>query len=248
MGSHKLSDYGPERCATVMALLFLTLGIPGSLVFVSSSAGEESESVAYPLALDSRWTYHLHQELSEGMSFGEADAKIANGRVLDTVVIAEVTGTDTIDGETFVRVNSTRTGNPWLTEWYRLAPAGLLLGKTIDHESQQETLMVPPQRLLSSGLQAGESWEWQASDAPVHIRFEVIGAATVDVPAGVFESIEIFQDTTVTLEAYAISVRQSRWFVPGTGYVKQDTKMSVGDRVLNRTVLSLEKFEPVAGR
>ena len=42
--------------------------------------------------------------------------------------------------------------------------------------------------------------------------------------------------------------QQKRWFVPGIGYVKQDTQFFTSGRILSHIVLDLEKFErgPVA--
>jgi outer membrane protein OmpA-like peptidoglycan-associated protein len=211
-----------------------------------TAAAEEAPRVAFPLALHTKWRYHLHEELGEGVHFGPADAVIANGRVLDTSAVSEVTGTDTINGESFARIDTKRTGNPWLTEWYRITPTGLLVGKTVDHEAQQVTLMVPPQKILSADLKSGDSWVWRASDRPVNMSFKVVGAVPITVPAGAFSSIEISDDAAIQVEANTLNVRQSRWFVPGVGYAKQDTKVSMGERFLTHTVLNLEKYEPAA--
>ena len=210
------------------------------------STGAEAAKVDYPLALHTKWTYQLHEELGEGVHYGAADAAIAKGGVLDTVAISEVTGADTINGESFARVDTTRAGNQWLTEWYRLAPNGLLLGRTIDHEAQQVKLMVPPQRVLNSELKSGDSWDWQASDIPFRLNFRVVGVVPISVPAGTYSSIEISDDGTIELETNTLNIRQSRWFVSGVGYVKQDTKVSVGEHLLSHTVLNLEKYEPAS--
>src|SRR5688572_24160587 len=107
----------------------------------------------FPLQPKSRWTYHLHQENGEGVHFGELDAKLAKGRTLDTTVTATVTGSESLHGGEFLRIDSTRSGKAWLSEWYRAGADGVLLGKTVDAEAGQETLMVPPQRVLSAKLQ-----------------------------------------------------------------------------------------------
>lgn len=202
--------------------------------------------VAYPLALKTRWTYHLHQELAPGAHFGEEDAKLAKGNVLDTTVVSEVSGVETLGGAKYTRVESSRAGKGWLKEWYRAGAEGLLLGKSFDAETGEETLMVPPQKLLSTTLAAGELWEWKARNAPVVIRTRVVGTAEVEVPAGLFETKEIFSETTIQTQGPVIQVQQSRWFAAGIGYVKQETETRVGGRMMSRVVLTLEKFEGVA--
>lgn len=42
------------------------------------------------------WTYHVRQEVGQGVHFNEDDAKLATGNVLDTTVVSEATGLDTI--------------------------------------------------------------------------------------------------------------------------------------------------------
>lgn len=68
------------------------------------------------------------------MHFGDALAKLAKGNSVDFVIISEVAGSDMINGEKYVRVESRRSGDPWLTGWYVQTANGLLLGKTIDAE------------------------------------------------------------------------------------------------------------------
>ena len=43
----------------------------------------------------------------------------------------------------------------------------------------------------------------------------------------------------------SINIRQERWFAPGVGFVKQDTRTLQGGRPLSHVILTLEKFEPV---
>lgn len=197
----------------------------------------------YPLALDTVWTYHLRQEVGPGVSFGDADAALADGNVLKTSVVARVTGADVVQGVKYTRVESTRAGRPWLTEWYRLTPKGLLLGQTFDADTGQATKMVPPQTVLSPTLAAGESWTWKAADAPVHIETRIAGPARVTVPGGEFDGTRIELQTTVDTGAGVIKVRQSRWFVPSVGYVRQETETRADDRLISKVALELEKFE-----
>jgi hypothetical protein len=226
---------GAKVCGIVVAF--------AAVLWVAGAAG--GEPVAFPLALKTHWTYHLHQELAPGAHFGEEDAKLAKGNVLDTTVVSEVSGAETLGGAKYAVVESSRSGKGWLREWYRVGPEGLLLSKTFDAEMGEETLMVPPQKLLSATLAADETWEWKAADAPVVIRMRVVGAAKVEVPAGLYETREIFSETTIRTQGPVIQVRQSRWFAPGVGYVKQETETRVAGRMMSRVVLTLERFEGV---
>jgi hypothetical protein len=43
-------------------------------------------------------------------------------------------------------------------------------------------------------------------------------------------------------------VEQTRWFVPGVGWVKQETSTRIGTRLLTHITVTLEKFEPIAAQ
>jgi hypothetical protein len=163
---------------------------------------------------------------------------------VDFVVISEVVGSDVINGRKYVRVESRRSGEPWLTAWYLQTANALLLGKTIDAEGGQEILMVPPQKLLSTTLKAGESWDWKAPDASVVMHIKVVGPADVAVPAGAFHTTQLNYVVTAESEGGVVTVQRTRWFAPGVGYVKQDTETRMGERMLSHVILQLEKYEP----
>ena len=203
--------------------------------------------VDFPLALTARWTYHLHEELGEGVHFGDFLAKLAKGNSADAAVITEVVGSDVINGEKYVRLESRLNGTLWLTEWYRQTASGLLLGKRFDAEGGQELLMVPPQKPLSSTLKAGESWDWKPPDSPAAVQSRVVGPADVTVPAGAFHTTQLSHVLTLKTEGQPITSRQTFWFAPGVGYVKQDTETRLGDHLLMHVVLTLEKYEPGRG-
>jgi hypothetical protein len=214
------------------------------LLLLAHAAPPAPAEVNYPLALHTKWTDRLHQEVGEGVHLGDALAKLAKGNSVDFVVISEVVGSDVINGKKYVRVESRRSGKPWLTAWYLQTANALLLGKTIDAEGGQEILMVPPQKLLSTTLKAGESWDWKASDASLVMHIKVVGPADVTVPAGAFHTTQLNYVITAESEAGVVTVQQSRWFAPGVGYVKQDTETRMGERMLSHVILQLEKYEP----
>jgi hypothetical protein len=189
------------RTRAVRPAIKIMCGLLTGCVFLllAQAAPPAPADVNYPLALHTKWTDRLHQEVGEGVHFGDAMAKLAKGNSVDFVVISEVVGSDVINGGKYVRVESRRSGEPWLTAWYLQTANGLLLGKTIDAEGGQEMLMVPPQKLLSTTLKAGESWDWKASDASVVMHIKVVGSADVKVPAGAFHTTQL--NSVVTAES-----------------------------------------------
>jgi|SRR5579859_799231 len=215
-------------------------------VFLLCNAGiwaqPQRGALDYPLALKTRWTYHLHQENGEGVHFGEDLAGLAKGNVVDTSVIAEVAGVETIGGRSYTRVESRINGKPWLFEWERVSPEGLLVGKTKEQDGQ-EVIMQPEQKRISTTLRPGTFWDWQAKDAPIKFRYSVVGPADVDVPAGHYQGVHLTTAGTIQAPFGKVETRQETWFVPGAGIVKQDTEMSVQGHTLSHILLTLEKFE-----
>ena len=202
--------------------------------------------VNYPLAPGTRWTYHLNQENGPGVRFGENSAKLAKGNVLDATAVSVAAVAEAVGTQKYTRV-TTRLGDfLFLTEWFSIAPDGLFMGKSVN-EDGEETVMSPPQKLLGATLKAGETWTWRAADAPVSIAVRVVGPAEVIVPAGTYQTTQVLHETTIQAgPAMVILVKQTRWFAPGVGYVKQETETRAGDRLLSRVSLALTKFEPVS--
>ena len=118
-------------------------------------------SPQYPLAMKTRWTYQMRQEFGPGVHPSGPDAALVKGNVLETTVVSEVAVSDIIGGIKYTRIESRHDGRLWMTEWLRLTPEGLFLGKTT--EDGDETVLAPPQKILSSRMAAGETWAWKAS-------------------------------------------------------------------------------------
>ena len=235
----------PDGAWLAVAIALSVLVITSAIALAAAPA-----VVDYPLALHTRWIYHLRQDLQPGVHFGESSGGSPSQKAMDATVVSEVVGFDVISGTQYARVESRRSGKLWLTEWLRALPDALLLGKTLDSDQGQETIMQPPQKLLSATLRPGESWVWEAQDAPVTIHTKILNPAKVSVPAGTFTATEISLDITIQTADMPAPVQgqQKRWFVPGIGFVKQDTQFVTSGRILSHIVLDLEKFErgPVA--
>jgi len=204
----------------------------------------QRSSLDYPLGLKTRWTYHLHHENGPGVHFGDTLAALAKDNVLDTTLISEAVGLDTVGAHSYTRVETRLNGKPWLFEWQRLSPEGLMIGKTIDYQQgDQAVIMQPEQKRISAELRPGNSWSWTAKDAPVRFRYAVAGPGQVDVPASHYQGINLNTNGTVDAPFGKVEIHQDTWFVPGVGIVRQETTTNVGERKLSHVVLTLEKFE-----
>jgi hypothetical protein len=214
------------------------------LLSVPAAAPAAESAADFPLALNTRWIYHFHQDVGEGVHFGPLMTKFVKGNSLDVPVITEVVGSDLINGEKYIRRESCLKGTLWVTEWLRQTANGLLLGKSSDAEQGLDVLMTPPQKLLSPTLKAGESWDWKAPDLSLEMQIKVVGPADLTVPAGTFHTTQLSYDAAIEVEGGTVTIRHTRWFASGVGYVKEDTETRLGDRLLTHVLLTLEKYEP----
>jgi hypothetical protein len=222
--------------------------ITGSLILAVCALGAAAQTAKsrldYPLALHTRWTYHLRQEVGQGVSLNNEDAKLAKDNVLETTVISEAAGVDTIGGHQYTRVESRRNGEPRLFEWERLGPEGLLFGKSIDYSGDaSETILDPEQLRLSSDLRPGQSWTWKAKDGSLSLVYSVIGSESVEIPLARYQGIHVTSLGSVEAPFGTVQLRQDTWFVPKVGIAKQETTTSVQQHLLMHNSLTLEKLE-----
>jgi outer membrane protein OmpA-like peptidoglycan-associated protein len=222
------------------ATLVVTLALAALAPLGRGQLAAAPDSPQYPLAMHTRWTYQMRQEFGPGVHPSGPDAALVKGNVLETTVVSEVVGSDTIGGMKYSRVESRHDGRLWMTEWLRLTPDGLFLGKT--NEDGQDTVLVPPEKILSPRMAAGETWTWKASGAPANVRMQVVGMETTQVPAGKFDATKTIHELNMVLPEATVRYTNSRWFSAGVGYVRQESEVYSGDRLLTRTQLRLTAF------
>ena len=215
------------------------------LLCITGIGGQtERPALDYPLALKTRWIYHLHHENGEGVNFGPDMAALAKGKVLDATVVSEAVAQEMVGAHSYTRIESRLNGKPWLFEWARLSPDGFLIGKTIDYEQEgQEVIMEPEQKRISTVMRPGTFWLWQPKEAPVRFRYSVVGPGAVEVPAGHYQGTHLNTSATVDAPFGKVEIHQDTWFVPGVGIAKQDSTTTVQGHTLSHVILTLEKFE-----
>jgi hypothetical protein len=224
-----------------MNFRLLSLAAAGIVMFASGQTAPTPAGPQYPLAMKTRWTYAMRQEFGPGVHPSAEKAALLKGNVLETTLVSEVAGSDLIGGLKYTRVESRQDGRLWMTEWLRLTPEGLFLGKT--NEDGKETVITPPQKIMSPRMTVGEEWNWKASNAPVSIKTRVSGKEAADVPAGKFDAIKSVHELSMVLPQATIRSTNRRWLSPGLGYVQQESEVYAGDQFLTRTQLRLMAFD-----
>ena len=104
----------------------------------------------------------------------------------------------------------------------------------------------PPQTIVPGTLKAGDSWasDGEVAGMEIHQHFTVLGEESVRVPAGPFRAFHIHcEDSSV------MSVALDRWFVAGTGFVKETTVVrGPTGGLLQRATLQLQKRPEVIAK
>ncbi len=100
------------------------------------------------------------------------------------------------------------------------------------------TKLNPPERIIAAPLKVGATWELESEVAGInmHEHITVVAQEEVTVPAGKFQAFHLRCEG-----ASLMSIKLDRWFVPGTGFVKE-TSVVRGPGVMQRVALELNKI------
>lgn len=102
----------------------------------------------------------------------------------------------------------------------------------------------PPEPIIAAPLEIGAAWELEGEvfGIKMHQRFTVVAEENVTVPAGNFRAFHLqCEDSSL------ISIKLDRWFVPGTGFVKETTLLR-GPGMVQRATLELNKITEVLSK
>ena len=182
-----------------------------------------------PLAEGTVWEYERTEQAATGVE-----------RSTHTVRIG---GTESFGGEQLLKLETRKANELTKTELISVTNAGVLCfrrttpgGKTVTFD--------PPQTIVKAPLQTGAKWTFddRVEGADMHQEFTVLGEEEVTVPAGTFRAFRIRCE-----QPWPISMTVERWFVPGTGFVKDVTvTRGPGGRLLSRVALVLKSVSVTA--
>ena len=101
----------------------------------------------------------------------------------------------------------------------------------------------PPQTLVPEPLKIGVTWELNdiIAGSDMHQKWSVAAEEEVEVPAGKFKAYRLHSE-----QPWPLSIMIDRWFVRGTGIVKDiTTTRGPTGRLLSRVTMTLRKFAVV---
>ncbi|MFN2508771.1 MAG: hypothetical protein ABR589_08365 [Chthoniobacterales bacterium] len=188
------------------------------LIFCSFSAHAE---VFFPTAEGATWEY----EVAGAGAGATATVRIA--------------GKEQSDGKELLKLETVRNGSVTKTEFVTVDDGGLFCHRRATGDSTA-VVFNPPQILVPAPLKIGTTWELDdaGGGGDVHQQFSVVAQEDVVVPAGSYRAYHLH-----CKQPWPISVTIDRWFVPGTGVIKEvTTTRGPSGRLLSRVALALKNF------
>jgi len=154
-------------------------------------------------------------------------------------------GTHKIDDNDFLRFEIYRGDTLESTDLIAVDEQGIVCAARADDKSGVMKF-TPPQTMLAAPLKNGAGWSFDGTigQTKVRQRYQVTGEEDVDVPAGKFHAWRIHCEQTAPAPASI-----DRWFVPGIGFVKVETKIKApSGGVLEQSTLALKETPKIVTR
>jgi hypothetical protein len=218
------------RKVFAVPILFIPLTLASAEPLIPSSDGMS-------------WQYNMTQEAGKGISFSDSKPD-ADGKVRATVTY-RIDGTQNVDGRDLLKFEMHRAGAVTNTDLVTVDEHGIICWARIGLDGEMVELD-PPQTIIAAPLKTGASWDFDGDVAgtKVHQHYQVTAEEDVDVPAGKFHAFRIHGEQTSPG-----SMTIDRWFVNGTGTVKDVTTMrSKSGDLLRRISLELKEQPGIAAR
>ena len=204
-----------------------------TLVFLAGSA------VAAPLAPvtpGTTWRYSMTEEVGKGLTISNSKPDVY-GRVR-LPVLYRLEGMENVDGKELLKFEMHRAGAITNTDLITVDDHGITCWARINLDGELIKFN-PPQTMVAAPIKQGATWNFdgQAGDLKAHQQYTVTGEEDIEVPAGEFHAFHIRGE-----QSSPNRMTIDRWFVPGTGVVKDVTTMRAANGDLLQRI-SLELVE-----
>ena len=179
----------------------------------------------------------------EGTSWEYDSRETLTGAAPLHSVVTVRAGKQLLDGEEVVKLETLSGNAVSKTELVSADENGIACLARIGKDGKI-TKLNPPEPIIAAPLKVGATWELEGEVAGIkmHQHFTVVAKESVTVPAGTFQAFHLqCEDSSL------MSIKLDRWFVPGTGFVKETTVLR-GPGVMQRVTLELNKITEVLSK
>ena len=209
---------------------------------VSPAISSFAADLSIPRMPGMSWNYKMTQELGQGVKF--SDLKPDPDGKFRARVIYRLDGMEKLDGKDHLKLEMHRAGVITNTDLISVDERGVACVARIDLNG--ELVRLNPPQVIVGALHSGTSWDFDSGtgSSKVHQHYQITGEEEVEVPAGKFRAFHIHGDQTSPS-----LMKIDRWFVNGTGIVKDVTEVRTeGDELLRRISLELEEEVKITAR
>jgi hypothetical protein len=213
------------------------------LLLASAPLALVSAAELIPTAPGMSWRYNMIQEVGKGLRVPDLKTD-ADGKIRQSVLY-RIAGMENVDGKELLKFEMHRAGVVTNTDLLSVNEQGIICVARINLDGGLIKLD-PPQTMIAAPLRPGVNWNFngQVGEMKVRQHYNVTGEEDVEVPAGEFHASRIHGEQTspspMTID---------RWFVTGTGIVKDVTTMrSANGDLLERISLELVERPKVVNR
>jgi hypothetical protein len=212
-------------------------------LLVTASLAHAAVEQLLPTADGTTWIYEMTEEAGPEYSFSGSDGAV--GGQIRRDAIYRLSGTQDLNARTLLKFEMLRDGLITNTDLMIVNEHGIFCAARIDHYGKV-TALDPPQPIVAAPLEPGIAWDFatKLGGAQVRQHYQIVAAEDVDVPAGAFRAFHIRG-----LQTEPVSMTIDRWFVPGTGIVKDVTVTKTPEGHLVRSIsLELKESPKIAPR
>ncbi len=215
--------------------------IPLFFAFGPILSGQADQII--PTTQGTSWIYDMTEEAGQGFRFSNSQSD--SGEKVHATVIYRINGTREVDGKQLLEFEMHRADRITNTDLVTVDEHGILCWARLD-ESGKLIKLGNPQTMVAAPLQTGLTWDFndEIAQTKVHQSYRVVGAEDIVVPAGKFHAFHIHGEQSAPGRMII-----DRWFVPGTGIVKDvtETRADTGE-MLRRISLELKEQPKIAPR
>jgi hypothetical protein len=218
-------------------------GLSTPSIFVFTLIATALAAPIVPTNPGTTWRYSMTEEVGKGLTISNLKQDTAGKIRLP--VLYRLDGIEDVDGRELLKFEMHRGGAVTNTDFVTVDEHGITCWARINLDGELIKFN-PPQTMVAAPLKQGATWNFdgQAGDLKVHQWYSVNGEEDIEVPAGEFHAFHIRGEqnspSRMTID---------RWFVPGTGIVKDVTTMRATDGdLLERVSLELAERPKIENR
>ena len=176
---------------------------------------------------------------AEGTTWEYESTEALTGTASVNSVVTVRAGKQLLDGKEVVKLETLSGSVVSKTELVSAGESGIACLARSGKDGKIAKLN-PPEPIIAAPLEVGAAWELESEVAGItmHQHCTVVAKEGVVVPAGKFQAFHLQCEG-----ASLMSIKLDRWFVPGTGFVKETTVVR-GPGLVQRVALELNKITP----